>query len=57
MHQLKSIYNSPFKDSHPHSIHTCFEMIASNETPLSQLFKAADAHLHQEATLWNFHNI
>ena len=30
MHQLKSIYNSPCKDSHSHSIHTCFSMIASN---------------------------
>ena len=30
MHQLKSIYNSPFKDSHSHPIHTCFAMIASN---------------------------
>ena len=32
MHQLKSIYNSPFKDSYSHPIHTCFAMIASNET-------------------------
>ena len=30
MHQLKSIYNSPFKDSYSHPIHTCFPMIASN---------------------------
>ena len=30
MHQLKSIYNSPFKDSHSHPIHTCFLMVASN---------------------------
>ena len=29
-HQLKSIYNSPFKDSYSHPIHTCFAMIASN---------------------------
>ena len=29
MYQLKSIYNSPCKDSYP--IHTCFPMIASNE--------------------------
>ena len=28
--QLKSIYNSQFKDSHSHPIHTCFPMIASN---------------------------
>ena len=34
MHQLKSIYNSPFKDSHSHPIHTCFPMIASNELKL-----------------------
>ena len=30
MNKLKSIYNSPFKDSHSHPIHTCFPMIASN---------------------------
>ena len=32
MHQLKSIYNSPFKESHSHPVHTCFAMIASNVT-------------------------
>ena len=31
MHQLRFIYNSPFKDSHSHPVHTCFAMIASNE--------------------------
>ena len=31
MNQLKSIYNSPFKDSHSHPIHTFFLIIASNE--------------------------
>ena len=31
MYQLKSLYNSPFKDSDLHLIHTCFAMIASNE--------------------------
>ena len=30
MNQLKSIYNSPFRDSHSHPIHTCFPIIASN---------------------------
>ena len=30
MYQLKSSYNSPFKDSYSHPIHTCFAMIASN---------------------------
>ena len=30
MHQLNSIYNSPFKDSRSHPIHTCFPIIASN---------------------------
>ena len=30
MSQLKSIYNSPFKDSHSHPIHTCFPIIANN---------------------------
>ena len=30
MHQLKSIYSSPFKDLHSHPIHTWFLMIASN---------------------------
>ena len=29
MNELKSIYNSPFKDSYSHSIHTC-PIIASN---------------------------
>ena len=29
-HQLKSSYNSPFKDSYSHLIHACFAMIASN---------------------------
>ena len=32
MHQLKSIYNSPFKDSHSQPVHTCFSMVARNET-------------------------
>ena len=31
MNQLKSIYNSSFKDLHSHHIHTHFAMIASNE--------------------------
>ena len=31
MHQLKSLYNSPFKNSYSHPIHTCFPMIASND--------------------------
>ena len=30
MNQLKSIYNSPFKDLYSHPIHTCFPIIASN---------------------------
>ena len=30
MHQLKSIYNSPFKDLHPRAIHTSFPIIFSN---------------------------
>ena len=30
MYHLKSGYNSPFKDSHSHPIHTFFPMIASN---------------------------
>ena len=29
-HQLKSLYNSPLKNSYSHRIHTCFTMIASN---------------------------
>ena len=28
MNQLKSIYISPFKDSHSHPIHICFPVIA-----------------------------
>ena len=31
MHQLKSIYNNPFKDSYSQPIHTCFPMIPRNE--------------------------
>ena len=31
IHQLKSVYNSPFKDSHSHPIHTCLSVIASND--------------------------
>ena len=31
MKQLKSIYNSPFKDWHSHSIHTSLATIPSNE--------------------------
>ena len=30
MNQLKSSYNSTFKDSHSHPLLTCFAMIASN---------------------------
>ena len=30
INQLKSFYNSPFKDSHSQPIHTCFLIIASN---------------------------
>ena len=30
MHQLESIYISPFKKSYPCPIHTCFPIIASN---------------------------
>ena len=31
MYQLRSSYNSPFKDSYSYPIHTCFAMFASNE--------------------------
>ena len=31
MHQLKSLYHSPFKNLYSHPIHTCFPMIASND--------------------------
>ena len=30
MNHLKSIYNSPFKDSHSHPMHTYLPIIASN---------------------------
>ena len=30
MNQLKSVYNSPFKSSYSHPIHTCLATIASN---------------------------
>ena len=36
MNQLKSIYNSQFKDSHSHSIHTCFLLSASNDDKIYQ---------------------
>ena len=36
MYQLKSIYNSSFKDSHSHPIHICFPVIASN-APINDL--------------------
>ena len=32
MNQLKSIYNSPLKDSHSHPIHTCFPIIDSKDS-------------------------
>ena len=31
MNQLKSIYSSPFKDSHSHPFHSCFPINASND--------------------------
>ena len=34
IHQLKFVYNSPFKDSHSHPIHTCLSVIASNVADL-----------------------
>ena len=37
MNQLKSIYNSPFKDLHSHPIHTCFPIIASNVKDQQQI--------------------
>ena len=37
MNQLKSIYNSLYKDLHSHPIHTCFPAITSNVTK-SRLF-------------------
>ena len=30
MNQLKCIYNSPFKGSYSHTIHTCFNIISIN---------------------------
>ena len=35
VYQLKSFYNRPFKDSHSQPIHTCFPIIASNESKKS----------------------
>ena len=46
MHQLTFIYNSSFKNSHSHPIHTCFPMIASN-TPRIQ--RAIHTELRQES--------
>ena len=35
INQLKSIYNSLFKDSHWHPIHTCFLIIINNDFAIS----------------------
>ena len=45
MNQLKSIYNSPFKDLSSHPIHTCFLMVPNNVVrnqliPISYVNKA-----------------
>ena len=37
MYQLKSLYNSPFKDTYSHPIHTRFAIIASNEFQLGYI--------------------
>ena len=50
VHQFKSSYNGPFKDSYSHSIHTRFEMIASNEGKL-QLCGAASNKIRTEISL------
>ena len=51
INKLKSIYNSPFKDSHSHPIHTCFPIIASNEVAskvnLRNLLNAVDQACNQ----------
>ena len=38
MNQLQSIYNSPFKDSYSHPIHTCFPIIASSKSYVGAAF-------------------
>ena len=44
MHQLKSSYNSPFKDSHSNPIHTRFAMIASNDREISHVQNLAKSN-------------
>ena len=47
MHQLNSIYNSPFTDKHSHPIHTCLSVIASNEfwlNPWHRVLTTTDYH-------------
>ena len=38
IHQLKSLYKSPFNNSYSHPIHTCLAMIASNELPFCYIY-------------------
>ena len=49
MNQLRyiSIYNSPFKESYSHPIHTCFPIIASNDYSVS-----FTAEVEFEFTTW-----
>ena len=56
---LKSIYDSPFKDSHSNPIHICFPIITSNEVNLHSLhflvlWKQKCASFYQ--TIWYFSN-
>ena len=44
MNQLKSIYNSPFKDSYSHHIHTHLAMISSNVPLIFIDFEQYKAH-------------
>ena len=43
MNELKSIYNSPFKDLHSHPYHTCFPIIASNEFRYKEIMLTTDS--------------
>ena len=61
VNQIKPIYNNPFKDSHSHPIHTCFPIIASNESQIRGFkcrFSGRNEHLPlrggtNPTLLWN----
>ena len=55
MNQLKSIFNSPFKDSRSHPIHTYFPTIASNDCSIRAVTFAMmlenGSQIHSQASI------